>query len=203
MAPELLQDVKAGGALTLDRKERTVLAVIGLGEMYQRAGSTEWISRGRKSQLIVLAGEVLLARIPAAEGGSPVWLRLHPCTLSRSSSVPRRLPADVRQFYRGGDALAQWGPARKFAKQEQSGEVRYTLLGTEWQVADLGAFHASVAGECEWVKSGDHLYFVTSRSVQQREWLWYLDARPGEAQGSGGVFRGVPFDPAVDVEAVL
>ena len=89
------------------------------------------------------------------------------------------------------------------AKQDQSGEVLYDLLGVKWQVKDIGTLEVTMDGESSWFQAGDRLYFVTSKSVSSPEWLAYLDARPGEARGTGGLFRGMAFQPDELIEEVL
>ena len=47
------------------------------------------------------------------------------------------------------------------------------------------------------------LYFVTSKEKNGDRWLVYLDARKGEAKGSGGLFLLEPFEPSVDVTDLM
>ena len=179
--------VKIGG------KEQTVVASITLQELYQQEGSSTWIPRGKHSRGLVLDHQQLLLRLPQQEGGSYHWLQLQLVTAASS----------LREFYKGGDSLGEWGPARRFAKQQQTGEVRYRLLDTDWYVRDIGTFQVDMEGESPICHHGDRLYFVTSHTPSANEWLLYLDARPGEAQGTGGLFRGVPFIPSELIEEVL
>ena len=188
-----LEKLPVNSMVKMDGKEYGIAASVTFHELYQTGGSSAWVRRGKQSRGLVLSNKQLLLRVPAEEGGRYVWLRLKPTTEA----------SNLRGFYKGGDSPGEWGPARRFAKQEQSGEVLYDLLGTKWQVRDIGTLEVEVDGESAWLHSGDRLYFVTSQAVAQNEWLVYLDARPGEAQGTGGLFRGVAFQPNELIEEVL
>lgn len=179
--------VKIGGT------EFTVSAALTLHELYQQTASSPWSRRGKVSRGLVLGSSLFLLRVPAEEGGQYVWLKLSPV----------KEASNLRAFYKGGDSPGEWGPARRFAKQEQVGEVLYRLLETQWQVKDIGKVEVQMDGDSPWFRERDQLYFVTSQATSQHEWLVYFDARPGEGQGTGGLFRGIPFTPSELIEEVL
>ena len=188
-----LETLPVKAMVRIDGKEHDVQASLTFHELYQASGSSAWSRRGKQSRGLALSGPLLLVRLPAQEGGKYVWLKL----------TPTREASNLRAFYKGGDSPGEWGPARRFAKQDQSGEVLYRLLDTQWQVNDIGTLEIEMTGESAWFAQGDKLYFVTSQATTQSEWLVYFDARPGEAQGTGGLFRGVAFQPNELIEEVL
>lgn len=188
-----LETLPVNAMLKMEGKEFTVQASITFHELYQQSGSSQWIRRGKHSRGLVLNKNLLLIRIPKEEGGKYVWLKL----------LPREEAPTLQEFYKGGDSPGEWGPARRFAKQGQRGEVLYTLFGHRWMVKDIGAIEASVEGKSPWISGGDRLHFVSSQHTDGMQWLLYLDARPGEASGTGGVFVGTEFNPIELVEEVL
>lgn len=192
MQTELYQ-VEVNTAITFRERQYTVRSAMTLQELYQPGGSSSWMRRNKESEAIGLTSSLLLARIPVEESGNYHWLACH--LLQEASSL--------REFFKGGDSPGEWGPARRFGKQGQTGEVLYRLLDAQWQVRDIGAFEAQVKGDNPWIKDGDRLYFVTSQGVNESRWLWYLDARPGEARGTGGLFSGEVFDPEEAITEVL
>ena len=188
-----LETLPVSSMLKMEGKESTVTASITFYELYQASGSSSWVRQGKHSRGLVLNRNIFLLRLPLEEGGKYFWLKL----------APHKKTSNLRAFYKGGDSPGEWGPARRFAKQNQSGEVRYQLFETQWIVKDIGKFEVVSDGETTWMTSGDQLYFVTSQSTQDQRWLIYLDARPGEAQGTGGAFVGEAFNPSETVEEVL
>lgn len=188
-----LRSISVRSSVKLEGIERTVQAVVTLHELYQQAGRKEWIRQGKASRVIVLSGSVLLVSLPMSDSGKYHWVL----------GTPQRESSNLREFYRGGEAIESWGPARKFAKNGQVEPVAYELLGGTWSVTDIGAFEAEVQGHCDWILQGDRLYFVTSRLGSDPIWLFYWDARPGEARGTGGLFRGVGINPDMVIESIL
>ncbi len=177
-------------SLVLEGKELTVTHRFKLYELFQRPPSKEWIKGTRSSLALVLANNTWIMKVPSKEAGSYIWLKLE---LKETGST-------LSSFYRGGDTPDTWGPARIFAKSEQKREVTYSLYGENWKLVDIGSFEVSGEGN-SLVVDGDQLHFVTSRSG--KKWLVYLDARKGEADGSGGVLIGEEFNPDTDVSSVL
>lgn len=188
-----LESLPVSSMLKMEGKEYTVQATVTFQELYQGTGSSSWVRRGKQSKGIILTHNLLLVRIPSQEGGKYIWLRLS----------PQGEVSNLREFYKGGNSPGEWGPARRFAKQGQTGDVLYKLFETQWNVKDIGTFELSVNGESQWFKEGDRLYFVTSQRSDNSQWLLYLDARPGEAQGTGGAFLGEEINPEELVEEVL
>ena len=188
---EELSKLKAGQAISIEGKEKTVKFVGTLNEMIQRSGSTEWVKGGKWFKVIFVSGGIWFANIPSEESGRYVWLLLE----------QKRYSSNLRQFYKGGDSLETWGVARKFAKSEQKEPIPYELDGQKWEVVDIGTFQVEGDGDSETAKNGDRLYFVTSKGISN--WLLYLDARPGESKGTGGLFEGKEFNPNELIESVL
>lgn len=187
-----LENINENQAIIIDGKDRTVLCVATLNELYQRSGSTEWIPNGKVSKAILLAGDIWLMRIPSKEGGTYEWIKFS----------PKNYSSNLREFYKGGDNPESFGPARKFAKSKQTAEVIYSLFDKEWQVVDIGAFSIQGSKSNEYLKEGDRMHFVTSK-CKDGSWLLYLDARHGEAKGTGGAFIGSSFQPEVEIQSIL
>lgn len=178
-----IQMVKING------KELTVVAKFDLFEMFQAGGSKVWERSGKRSRAICLAGDKWIIRIPRKEQGQYIWLI---CDVKEYAS-------NLTAMYRDGDGSG--GPAKKFAQNGQSRPVPYgPLYDQNWEVVDIGALRAE-GNNHHAINNGDHLYFVTSR--WENNWLLYLDARHGEAKGTGVVLIGQEFNPDVDVEATL
>ena len=127
-------------------------------------------------------------RLPVKEGGQYQWLKM---------SV-KDYASNLGNFYKG-DGIP--GPAKKFAMSKQSEEVAYTLFNKSWNVTDIGTFEVASDKDHKALKHGDRVYFVTSKG--ENNWLLYLDARHGEARGTGGVFIGVQINPEADIASVL
>lgn len=179
--------------LTDDLRERAVLASVTLHEMTQVTDDAPWSRTGVESKGVLLAGDVWIWKIPGRESGKPAWFK---------GTELETFP--LESFYKGEDDPALHGPARKFFHNGQSAPVPYELPndltpGITWNLVDIGRFEASVDGSCENIEEGDMLYFVTSREKSGDRFLLYLDARKGEARGTGGLFLGTPFEPSVDV----
>lgn len=174
--------------VTIDGKELTVVSKLKLRELYQQLPDKQWRESGKESLAFQLANEIWLFKIPMKEAGKYIWLKMKVL----------EYVSNLGSFYKGDDA--NFGPARKFAKGNQQTEILYSLYDTEWKITDIGTF--SVIGNSEEILiNGDRVYFVTSKN--EKEWLLYLDARKGEAKGSGGVFRGEEFNPDTDIQSVL
>jgi len=174
--------------------ERAIQASVNLHEMHQKTSNSPWSRTGAISKALVLAGGIWIIKIPSQEGGKPIWLR---ATEIESMSL--------MSFYKGKEGSP--GPARIFRENGQSEPVPYELPkltpGVTWEIIDIGTFDAEVDGECDNAQNGDRLYFVTSREQGGDKQLIYLDARKGEAKGSGGLFLGEKFDPSVEVSSLL
>lgn len=176
--------------LKIDGKELSIKGRFELVELYQAAGQIAWNESAKASRAINLADNTWIFRIPEKERGQYVWFR----------AQVREGASTLGDFFKGGDEPDSWGPARKFARSGQKEGISYEMWGKTWQICDIGAFR--VEGDSNAVmEDGDRLYFVTSRS--EGEWMLYLDARHGEAKGSGGVFIGKAFDPDVDIQFSL
>ena len=193
---EQLNEAPSGSTVTLiGERERAIQASVTLHEMFQATKSSPWSRTGNVSRALVLAGDVWIFKVPSREAGKPVWLRAI------------ELPSfSLTRFYRGSES--EPGPAKLFNNNEQSDPVPYELPkdltpGISWEIIDIGAFKAEVDGSCDNVSGGDMLYFVTSREQGGERRLIYLDARKGEANGSGGLFLAEPFEPSVDVSNLM
>jgi len=193
---EQLRTAASGQTVTLlGEPERAIKASVDLFEMFQQTPKSPWSKTGVVSKALVLAGGVWILKVPSQEAGKPIWLR---ATL---------LPAlSLMKFYKGSDEKP--GPARIFRNNDQSEPVPYTLPqdltpGVTWEIIDIGTFDAKVNGSSEEIEQGDRLYFVTSREQGGKRRLIYLDARKGEAKGSGGLFLAEEFEPSVDVSGLL
>lgn len=183
-----LEELTIQNAVDIDGKERTVMAVLDLHELFQQGGSTSWEGNGKTSKAILLAGDIWLVRIPSKEAGEYVWVKFQVKDYSSS----------LRDFYKG-DATP--GPAKQFAMNKQRVEVPYNLFNQDWKVTDIGTFLVQ-GTDNKALKNGDRIYFVTSRG-ENDTWLLYLDARHGEAKGTGVALVGKSFDPEAEVESIL
>ncbi|OGY44710.1 MAG: hypothetical protein A3B89_01225 [Candidatus Buchananbacteria bacterium RIFCSPHIGHO2_02_FULL_40_13] len=175
--------------------ERAIRASITLNEMFKHQSSEPWSRTGVISKALALAGDIWIFKIPDQEAGQPIWLK------GEKIYTPSLL-----SFYKGSDESP--GPARVFKENGQTNPVPYSLPknltpGVIWEVVDIGAFNAEVEGEDSCVNSGDLMYFVTSKEKDGGHWLVFLDARKGEAKGSGGLFLLEPFEPSVDVTDLM
>lgn len=198
-APSVSKELESAAAqqtVTLTgEQERAIQASVSLHEMFQQTPSSSWSRTGAVSKALVLAGGVWIFKVPSREGGKPIWLRA--TELDAMS---------LMTFYKGKEGNP--GPARIFKENGQSEPVAYELPknltpGITWEIIDIGTFDAEVDGECDNASDGDRLYFVTSREQGGDKQLLYLDARKGEARGSGGLFLGEKFDPSVEVSSLL
>lgn len=192
-----LKAVRSGQTVSLlgEGKERQILASISLHEMTQRYEKAPWTKTGSVSKGLVLAGKVFIFKMPSQEGGKPTWLKA-----KEIDTLP------LGQFYLGSKENP--GPGRQFFRNKQSSPVPYELPndlmpGITWQVVDIGTLDVESDGESENFQNGDRLYFVTSREKGGQRWLLYLDARKGEAVGTGGTFLCEPFEPSVDMTDIL
>ncbi|MFA6383278.1 MAG: hypothetical protein WCX17_02550 [Parcubacteria group bacterium] len=197
MKPEdRLKEVRSKQTITLAGEgERSVLASVALHEMTQTSKEAPWSRTGNVSKGLVLSKEIFIFKVPGREGGQPKWLRAQEIETY-----------SLKQFYRGKDEES--GPAKQFHLNGQITPVPYQLPGgltpgVTWKVVDIGTFDVGVDGESGNFVSGDRLYFVTSIEEGGMRWLLYLDARKGEAKGSGGLFIGEPFEPSVEVSDLL
>lgn len=187
-----LKKAEFGTTVTLlGEPEREIKASINLFEMYQRTPESDWERTGNVSMAKFLAGDILILKVPSQEAGKEIWLK---ATELRSPSL--------MHFYKG--SKEEPGPARIFKMKEQGEPVPYDLPnnltpGISWKIIDIGTFDAEVKDECENIVDGDRLYFVSSLEQGGDRRLLYLDARKGEAQGSGGLFLAEPFEPTVDI----
>lgn len=197
---ERLKAVKSGQTVELveDLKERAVAATVTLHEMTQlNPPNSPWTRTGVVSRAIVLAGDIWILKVPGREGGKPAWFKA-----AEIETFP------LQTFYKGGDEPSMYGPARKFKMNDQTAMVSYVLPNdlvprVTWNIVDIGRFDAEVEGDCENVENKDSLYFVTSREKDGDRFLIYLDARKGEAKGSGGLFLGTPFEPDAEIMDML
>ncbi|MFA6228254.1 MAG: hypothetical protein WC668_03645 [Patescibacteria group bacterium] len=179
----------------LGESERAVKASVTLWEMFKKTPDSPWSKTEAVSKALALAGGIWIFKVPSQEGGKPIWLR---ATKLESMSLMK--------FYKGVEGKP--GPARIFKENDQSEPVPYELpssltSGVTWEIIDIGTFDAQVDGECDAIENDDRLYFVTSRERGGDRQLIYLDARKGEARGSGGLFLGEKFEPSVDVSDLL
>jgi hypothetical protein len=187
-------DVVEGGQVVqmmADLDSKGVVSGIDLHELFKQSEHAPWQTTGNISRVVLLTGGVYIFKVPETEGGKHVWYQ---------AEVLDSLP--LHQFYIGDTTTK--GPARLFRENDQSQPVPYELpqrltSGVTWEVIDIGAFKAEVRGKNDLVKDGDQLYFVTSRERGGDRVLLYLDARKGEARGSGGLFVCTPFSPSADV----
>lgn len=199
---ERLKAVMSGQTVELvgDLKERAVVATVALYEMTQLDSERDncpWTRTGVVSRAIVLAGDIWILKVPGREGGKPAWFKA-----TELETFP------LQAFYKGGDEPSMYGPARQFKMNDQTAPVSYTLPhnlvpGAIWNIVDIGMFDAEVEGNCENVENKDRLPFVTSREKDGDRFLIYLDARKGEAKGSGGLFLGTPFEPDAEIMDML
>lgn len=193
----LLQGATNQTVTLLGDIERAVEALVELKEMFQQRPNSVWEQTGSLSKALRLAGGIWIFKVPSQESGRYRWLK--------GEEIESM---SLENFYKGTDA--EPGPARKFKMNGQTSPVSYslpsnldgTLTGT-WQVVDIGRFNAQVKGQCEQISDRDVLYFVTSREENGEKWLLYLDARKGEAKGTGGLFLLEPFEPSVDISEIL
>ena len=176
-------------SITIDGKDLTVTNKFVLHEMYQRLPDKQWRRTDKQSLAFQLADNTWIFKIPTKENGEYTWLKMQAVSYE----------SNLGSFYRGDDI--NFGPARKFAKNGQTQEVMYSLLETDWGVVDIGTFSIMGNNSGDALAINDTIYFVTSKN--KSEWLLYLDARKGEAKGTGGVFRGIVFNPDIDVQSVL
>lgn len=183
--------------LTGEFNERKVNASINLNELTQMSKGAPWTRTGLVSKALCLSGGIWIFKVPAREGGKVAWFK------GEEIDTP-----PLMSFYRSGETPDGKGPAKLFNENGQVNPVPYQLprnltSGITWEVVDIGAFGSEVDGETENVVNGDRLYFVTSREQNGERWLLYLDARRGDAQGTGGLFLAEPFEPAVDVTELI
>ena len=178
---EQLKRASSGQTVKLiGESEKAIKASVTLNEMFQRQPNSPWSKTGLVSKVLVLAGDILIFKVPSEEAGKPTWLKGEEVTVS-----------GLGKFYKGTDASP--GPARVFKQNDQSDPVPYYLPKNItpkiiWKVVDIGTFDTEVDGASDNFYSGDRLYFVTSKEKDGDRWLVYLDARKGEANGSGGLF---------------
>lgn len=192
-----LKVARSGQAVTLlgEGKERQILASVSLYEMTQRYEKSPWTKTGSVSKVLVLAGSVFIFKMPSREGGKPTWLKAE-----EIDALP------LGAFYLG--SKDDPGPGRQFFRNKQTSPVPYELPnnltpGLTWEVIDIGTLDVESDGESENFQGGDRLYFVTSRERGGKKWLLYLDARKGEARGTGGTFLCEPFEPSVEMTEIL
>ncbi|MDO8668859.1 MAG: hypothetical protein Q7K65_01020 [Candidatus Buchananbacteria bacterium] len=191
-----LKEASSGQTITLiGEPERAVQSSIILNEMYQSSSNAPWSRTGSSSKALVLSGGIWIFKIPSREAGRPTWLKGKEIS---STGLGR--------FYKGTSEAP--GPARIFKQNDQTDPVPYSLPNNLtpniiWEVVDIGTFDAEVDRENDNINSGDRLYFVTSKEQNGQRWLIYLDARKGEAKGSGGLFSLEEFEPSVDVTDLL
>lgn len=174
--------------INLDGKELTVVARFDLCELFQGTPGGPWNKNGKRSRAICLAGDTWLMRVPRKEAGEYIWLKMK----------VKDYASNLSAFYRDGDG--DGGPAKKFAKSGQSVEIPYRLFDEDWKVEDIGAFLVE-GDDHKALKNDDRIYFVTSKGAGK--WLLYLDARHGEAKGTGMVLIGEEFNPDVDIQSTL
>lgn len=195
---EKLKKIKAQQTVTLlGDKERAVQAAATLYEMTQAANNGPWRRTGAESRMLILSGDVFIAKVPAREGGKPTWLKF-----SEIEAMP------LEKFWKEGGVQGGKGPGKLFYENGQSEPVPFNLPhdltpGINWQVVDIGRFNCEVDGRSENFITGDAYPFVTSREISGERWLLSIESRKGLARGSGGLFVGEPFDPSVEVEALL
>lgn len=193
---EQLRLASSGQTVTLiGESEKAIHASITLYEMFQRQPHAPWSRTGLVSKVLALAGGIFIFKIPSQEAGKPVWFKGREISSS-----------GLGKFYKGSPDSA--GPAKEFHQNDQTKPVPYALPknltpGVTWEVVDIGTFDADVEGETDNIISGDRLYFVTSKEQNGENWLIYMDARKGEAKGSGGLFLLEPFEPSVEVSDLM
>lgn len=202
---ERLPHLRTDQTVTLTGEgERRVLSGITLQELWQRSGSTQWTPKGGQSVGIMLSGDIWLMRVPQTEGGAPEWYKFKPV---RSMGLAA--------FFKGGDTLTTYGPARTFAKvMHQSQPVEFTfprsVLPGSWQVTDIGGFGAKLNGgdavEITLIADGDLHMFVSGDEIDGTRRFLFLDPRqePGfTTRGRGGLFVGEMFNPEEEVSDIL
>jgi hypothetical protein len=189
---EKLKKVQKGQIINLTGEgDKVVKASITLHEMTQEYKNAPWSKTGVVSKTVLLSGGIWIFKIPSREAGKSIWLRGKELDTMA-----------LAVFYKGTPENP--GPGRIFNSNGQSKPVPYQLPsgltnGTTWNVVDIGTFFIETSGSCENAETGDRIYFVTSREDGGNRWLLYLDARKGEARGSGGLFELNSFEPSVDV----
>lgn len=193
---EKLKVVQSGQTVTMiGETERQVMCSVSLYEMTQTPKGAPWSRTGVVSKGLELAGGIFIFKVPGREGGKAIWLKA-----KEIDTLP------LQDFYRG-DAV-NFGPAKQFNKNGQTSPVPYELPndltpGVTWQVVDIGTFNVEADGESETFQTGDRTYFVSSTEKGGDRRLLYLDARKGEARGTGGLFLCEPFEPSVEVSDLL
>lgn len=176
--------------------ELQVIAAVVLQPLWQEVeGESAWEPYPKREpcKALKLGRGIWIFRIPKKEQGQYFWV------VGNEIDAPPRL----KEFFRGTDSNP--GPARQFRENEQTDPVAYHFPGdrkTDWSVVDIGAFGIAVEGTSHEMVTGDRLYFVTSKT-DAGEWLLFLNARGGEAQGTGMLFRGKEFEPDVEVTQLL
>lgn len=168
-------------------KELSIKANLTLHELYQNTGQPEWYNSGKTSRLIILADDTVILRIPKEENGEYVWVEA-----KIIEAASKHMP-----FFKGDSTNP--GPARRFAASRETARVMFDLFGKSWKITDLGA--VKINGDCDIARNRDQLYYVIA--TQHDEWMLYLDARIGEAKGTGAMIIGKAFNPSVDITNTL
>lgn len=205
---ELPADATAGDKLDVIKPRQTVdvvgqdhelsvVAKVTLTPLWQAAGSKVWTPKPRASPCtaVQLAGGKWMFKVPAREQGPPRWLQ--------GTVISGADPTD---FFKGTNENP--GPAREFRMNKQTRPVHFTLPenwtpGVRWKTVDLGAFSVECDGRTDEMTTGDRLYSVTAEEVDGGHWLLFLDARQGEAAGTGGLFFCNEFEPDAEVKSIL
>lgn len=183
--------------LTGEFVDRSIVASIDFYELTQMYKGAPWTRTGVISKALCLSGGIWIFKIPSRDAGKATWLK------ASEIDTPSLMP-----FYKGGDKPGEKGPARLFKENGQVEPISYQLPrnltpGVIWEIADIGAFNPEVSGDTENVVAGDRLYFVTSKEQKGERWLLFLDARRGEAKGTGGLFLAEQFEPSVDIMEII
>ncbi len=180
----------------LGELELQIITSAAFFEMTKLNKGADWTRTGSISKCLILSGGIFIFKIPKQEGGKPIWLKAEMMDVMTLTS-----------FYLG-ESKEDPGPARLFNQKKQAEPVPYVLPfnltpGVTWEVVDIGTLDVEVDGESDVFIDGDRLYFVSSKEKDGDRRLLFLDARKGEAQGTGGLFLCESFEPSVDITDIL
>jgi hypothetical protein len=191
-----LQRLSNRQTVRLIEGELSVVASVELQPMWQRIeGSGPWepFPKRKKCTALSLTRSIWVFKIPKKEQGENFWLK--------GSLIDE--PPNLMSFFKG--TVAAPGPARKFRMNGQTDPVPFKLSGDRknaWKVVDIGTFGVTVDGSCHELETGDIIYFVTAKT-DDGKWLLFLNARKGEAAGTGGLYLLEEFEPETEVMDLL
>lgn len=146
----------------------------------------------REFKAVTLSGNRLLVEHPESEGG-PLRFFLY---------ESERTPAGFPEMLSG--TREEPGPAARFAKSGQSGEVTLEALGRTWQLKDIIWVDVENESGRLFVRP-DHggkkarvAMLLSVNTANADEWMLFADLRSG--QGSDTLWVGRQFDPGIDIE---